>query len=106
MGSKFTTKKKKRGNIIFLTFQDGTQVPYAQFVLSDKQQVAILGVDLNQYPNEKLGVMDIPNCRVEKIGKIGEIKSEFAIQLMNLLASAGWNYKRYTNPEILIITRG
>ena len=85
--------------------EDGSiqDVPCCQFVISDKQQVMIIGTDL--VGDERIKAEGgAPGVDAQTIGKLEEQNAIFQIQLTNSLAAYKWDFQLYPNPEIILIT--
>ena len=76
-------------------------VPFLQFKINDEQQFAAIAIDFDKHKCE-LGDETID---VVRRGKLSEQGSVFASQIKNSLKSYGWDYKKYPNPEIVIIQK-
>ena len=82
---------------------DGTmeEVPACQFVLNRKQQFMVIGVDFSTagYTAES-----IPDVQVDIAGKLSDQSTIFQLQIKNSLVNSKWNFTKYPDPQIVIMT--
>ena len=93
----------KRGEIKWIYFKE-RRVPYTQFVWDNNIQIAVIGIDFRDYPEFKLEVEDMPQIKVERMGKLSEAPVSMQATLMQVLLSIKWNTV-YMNPEIVMLTK-
>lgn len=77
------------------------QVEFRQFVLNRYQQFACLGFDRGKIP---IAVEPITGIDYTFIGKLSEQGTIFHQQVINSLLKDDWDFEKYPNPEILLIT--
>lgn len=77
-------------------------IEYRQFVLNDKQQFAILGINRDLVPIE---VANVPGLLYQFLGKLEEQNTVFSMQIKNSLMLQQWDFDAWPDPEILLITK-
>lgn len=79
-------------------------VPSCQYLLNEKQQFMVMGVNFDEYPK---GMDDIigenEGMKYTGAGKINDLPFTWQAQAKNSLELDGWDWEAYPNPEIILI---
>lgn len=73
----------------------------AQYVLNEKQQICVLSIDFDQYP---VTFENVNNVFYHKAGKLNAQQPALCQQIINSLNFDKWDFDKFPNPEIVIIT--
>lgn len=85
--------------------EDGTMenVPCVQFEISKIQQIMVIAVDFERRKDIKV-MGGFPDIDTQLIGKLEQQNTILEIQITNSLAKYQWDFEKYPNPEIILIT--
>lgn len=92
--------KKENGEIVH-------RFPMVHFVLNRDQQIVCIGsdIDLKIYGGIENMLMPVKGVKNTYLGQLENIEIIFAIQIKNSLYNVGWNYDKYPNPYIILLTK-
>ncbi len=81
-------------------------VPMVQYTLNDNQQFAVLGIDFDKEPVEfgAVAMADGSIVTSKPMGKLSEQNFIFQAQVKNSLFNDNWDFDKYSNPEIILLT--
>lgn len=88
--------QRKEGELIHVAF--------LQFVLNHYQQFVCLGINFDDYPDGFVFNEGFPHVKVELVGKLSEQGMINMNRIQQSLFENGWDYERYPDPEILLLT--
>lgn len=82
-------------------------VPMAQYAINDTQQVAVIGVDFDVNPVEfgSSVMQDGSVCKTEHLGKLHDQSFVMQQQLRNSMNNDEWDFEKYHNPEVMVLTQ-
>lgn len=76
-------------------------VPYRQYQLNDEQQFAVIAIDFK----DGIELGEHEGINYDQIGKLEEQGFIFQQQIHNSLLSESWDFEKYPNPEVVLITK-
>ena len=78
------------------------KIEYRLYEMNEKQQFAVLGINRNTIPIE---AEEVPGYDYTFLGKLDQQDAIFQQRTRNSLQCQGWDFDRWSNPEILLITK-
>lgn len=81
------------------------EVPIAQFVLNEKQQIAIVGIDFDAHGGYKAFHKDREGVQGSHMGKLEDLSFIVQNHAVNSLHNVEWDFDRWPNPEVVLLTK-
>lgn len=83
--------------------EDGSvsYAPAAQFVLNEKQQFLVIGIDFDA---TGYSPQSVPGVEVQCIGALSEQTIIFQNQVINSLNLVRWNFEKHPDPQVIMLT--
>ncbi|MDJ1502738.1 hypothetical protein [Xanthocytophaga agilis] len=79
-------------------------VPFRQYILNHTQQFAVVALEI-----DKLGGLEkilelVPGIEYIHMGKLDDLEMELGVQVIHTLIEDLWDFEKYHNPDIVLIT--